>query len=95
MRKYSEPLMWTLALLALFFIDVYEEAPSFCLFKLAGFNRCFGCGIGHAIHHALHFNFRESFHEHMLGIPAAAAILYNIFNSYINQNKPAWTTKCI
>ena len=91
MSKYFEPVIWILALLFLFFLDTSKEATSLCVFKLVGFNSCWGCGIGHAIHHALHFNFQQSFQEHILGIPATIAILYNIFNSFIKQNKPKWT----
>jgi len=97
MRKYSEPFIWTLALLILFFMDTSKEATSFCIFKLVGFKSCPGCGIGHAIHHALHFNFQQSLNEHILGIPAAVVILYSIFKSFVklNQNKLTWTNnKC-
>jgi len=97
MKKYLEPLIWTLALLLLFFMDTSNGATSFCLFKLVGFKSCPGCGIGHAIHHALHFNFEQSFREHILGIPAAIIILFTIFKSLknLNQNKLLWTNnKC-
>ena len=61
--------------------------PSFCLFKLLGFKSCFGCGIGHSIYYTLHFNFRQSFQEHILGIPATICIVYNIFEPIYNQTK--------
>jgi hypothetical protein len=87
MRKYFGPMIWTLTLLFLFFMDTSKESGSFCLFKLIGFKSCLGCGIGHAIHHVLHLNFQQSFHEHILGIPATIGILYNIFHSFVLQNK--------
>lgn len=97
MKKYLEPFIWTAALLLLFFMDPSKEGASFCVFKLVGFKSCPGCGIGHAIHHALHLNFQRSVQEHILGIPGTIAILYAIFKSFINlnQNKLLWTNnKC-
>jgi len=86
LKKYMEQIIWTLALVFLFFMDTTVNAPSFCLFKAIGFHFCPGCGIGHAIHYALHFNFVQSFHAHILGIPATFGILYTIL-------KPIFTLK--
>ena len=82
-RQYLEPAIWTTALVLLFFMDTSGESASFCLFKRVGFAHCPGCGIGHAIHEALHFRFAASFHEHMLGIPAVAIIMYTIIKSVL------------
>ncbi|HLG35783.1 MAG TPA: DUF2752 domain-containing protein [Bacteroidia bacterium] len=84
MKKYSGQLLWVLALLFLFFMDTSENAFSFCVFKMMGFNSCFGCGIGRSIHHALHFDFGLSVKEHVLGIPATLGILYTIFKPVIS-----------
>lgn len=88
MRYAAEPIIWTIALLLLFFLDPSANSFSFCLFKLIGLQSCFGCGIGHAIHYALHFEVKQSFQEHILGIPATVCILYTILNSVISEKKP-------
>jgi len=85
--KYFEQIIWSLALIFLFFMDTGNAGTSFCLFKAVGFNACAGCGLGHAIHHALHFNFIASINEHILGIPATLGILYNIFKVFISPKK--------
>jgi hypothetical protein len=76
--KYFEKIVWTIALVLLFFMDTSSEAASVCVFKFAGFNSCWGCGIGHAVHHVLHLDFIQSLNEHILGIPATIGILYNM-----------------
>ncbi|MBS1975180.1 MAG: DUF2752 domain-containing protein [Bacteroidetes bacterium] len=63
-------------------MDTSKEGVSFCVFRMMGFKSCMGCGIGHAIHDVLHFHFRESLNEHILGIPATLIILYNITKSF-------------
>ncbi|HPH84853.1 MAG TPA: DUF2752 domain-containing protein [Ferruginibacter sp.] len=55
-----------------------HSGPSLCFFKWIGFSSCPGCGIGHAIHHALHFEFDLSWQEHVLGIPATVILLMQI-----------------
>jgi hypothetical protein len=63
-----------------------------------GFRSCWGCGIGHAIHYALHLQFKQSFAEHVFGLPAAVGILYQIFSSFYHRTKQTrllWTNnKC-
>jgi hypothetical protein len=76
MRKYLGPVLWSFALILLFFMDT--EGQSLCFFTFAGFTPCPGCGLGHGIHHALHLRFAESLSEHILAIPAIFAMLYNI-----------------
>lgn len=82
--KYFEQIIWLLALGFLFFMDVEGSSASLCVFKGIGFNSCPGCGIGHAIHYALHLNFSQSFNEHILGIPATLGILYSILKPFIS-----------
>lgn len=86
--RYFEQIVWSLALILLFFMDTSSQATSVCIFKFAGFNSCWGCGIGHAIHHVLHFDFIQSLSAHILGIPATIAILYNIFKPVIPPKTP-------
>lgn len=73
-----ELVCWSGALILLFFMPVESAEPSLCLFRFIGFNSCPGCGIGHAIHYALHFDLVASFHEHLFGLPAVLIILYRI-----------------
>ena len=82
MRKYTEPVCWLTALLALFLTDFSDETFSFCLFKFVGFTTCPGCGIGRAIHYALQFKFQQSFQSHWFGIPATFILLYHIATSF-------------
>lgn len=97
-RRYVESIIWMLALLLLFFLNPSEDLPSVCVFKLVGFESCPGCGIGHAIHFALHFKFQQSLSEHIFGIPATIGILYHLFYSFqkLKQNNLKWTNnKCL
>ena len=73
-----ELLCWLAAMIALFFLPVGNSEQSLCVFRFIGFERCPGCGLGHAIHSALHFQFVQSFHEHIFGIPAVLIILNRI-----------------
>lgn len=81
LKKYSEAIIWTGALIALFFMDVNHS--SLCMFRAMGITWCPGCGLGHAMHYALHLNFVKSFNEHFLGVPAVIILMYQIFKSTI------------
>jgi hypothetical protein len=97
-KKFGEPLAWLLGLLLLFFMDPSNDGISFCVFRLVGFESCLGCGIGHAIHFALHLKFQQSLSEHIFGIPATIGILYHLFYSFqkLKQNNLKWTNnKCL
>jgi len=85
MRKYSAPVIWSLALVILYL--PFNSDVSLCLFRWVGFNSCFGCGIGRSIHHALHLQWAASIEAHWLGIPATLGILYSIIYSF-SQTKP-------
>src|SRR5690348_10945308 len=87
--KYTISIIWVVALLLLFFMDTSNETVSLCIFKFIGFTSCPGCGIGHAIHYALHLNFMRSFQEHILGIPATVTSLYTVCKPLFS---PAKTT---
>jgi hypothetical protein len=82
-KKYLPQITWLLVLVFLYCMDSSQQAPSLCLFKLIGFSSCPGCGIGHAIHYALHFNFSRSMAEHIFGIPAAIGILYQVVAPFL------------
>jgi len=81
--KYFEQIVWTIALVLLFFMEVDNEAASACVFKFAGFNSCWGCGIGHAIHDVLHLKLIQSLSAHIMGIPATIGILSMILKPEI------------
>ncbi|MFY7900869.1 MAG: DUF2752 domain-containing protein [Chitinophagaceae bacterium] len=85
--KHIELLFFSAAIITLYCMDVATTSTSFCVFKWIGFNSCFGCGIGHSIHYALHFQFLKSFQAHPLGIFAICIILCRIFTLvFKNQN---------
>lgn len=74
----KESFIWIGALVALFFMDPTAGGSSWCLAKLLHFGFCLGCGIGHSIHEALHFNWRSSFNQHPMGIAAVLLLLNRI-----------------
>jgi ABC-type phosphate transport system permease subunit len=82
LQRHFAQALWLLALLLLFFMDPTKKTFSFCLFKLAGFSSCPGCGIGHAIHHTLRLEFSKSINAHPLGIPATISILCHLIHSF-------------
>ncbi len=77
-RTHFECIIWLLTILLLYFLPVHKPAPTLCVFSLLGFGNCPGCGIGHAIHFALRFDFETSFHYHPLGIFAVIVIFRRI-----------------
>lgn len=81
--KYTEPVIWTAVLFLLFFWTPSETETSLCIFRFMGFQSCPGCGIGHAIHHALHVNLAESWQHHFAGIPAAGMLIYQVFHNLL------------
>jgi hypothetical protein len=48
---------------------VPESGATFCPFRLLTGIPCPGCGMGHALIHALRGDFAGSFHYHPLGLP--------------------------
>ncbi len=95
-RKYQrlvythfELIVWTTAIIVLFFLPE-TIGPSLCVFKAVGLNRCPGCGIGHSIQDALHFQFAASWNHHPLGILAVLIIFMRIKQLLpIKKNKHA------
>ncbi len=73
-----ELLFWITAMTALFFLPEKSSATSLCVFTWLGFGHCPGCGIGHAIHYALHLDLIASFQHHIMGIPGLIIIFIRI-----------------
>lgn len=83
-----ELLFFCSALVLLYFMQIVNNSSSFCLFKMAGITACPGCGLGHAIHLALHSQFTLSFRAHIFGVPAVIIIIYRILQLILNKNLP-------
>lgn len=77
-QQYFELLFWITALVLLFFMEVNPSAPTLCIFRWLNIGHCPGCGLGHAIHYALHLQVGISFQQHPLGIAAVLIILNRI-----------------
>jgi hypothetical protein len=93
-RSFSliQPLLWTIVLVMLFFMDRDSSSGSLCLFRFIGIENCPGCGIGHSMSEALHFNFSRSLETHLMGIPASFFLLLYIIRTFISSIKQtAWT----
>lgn len=82
-KSNLELVIWITALVCLYFLNV--DGQSLCIFRFAGISWCPGCGLGHAIHAALHFQFVASFNEHPFGIPALLIIAHRIFQLISKQ----------
>ncbi|MEO8172355.1 MAG: DUF2752 domain-containing protein [Sediminibacterium sp.] len=91
-RRNLELLCWITALVLLFFLPENKPSTSFCLSTLLGLGQCPGCGIGHAIHYALHLKFATSFQHHPLGIFAVIVIFIRI-KQLIHPVKKIYETK--
>jgi hypothetical protein len=76
--QHFELLCWTGALIVLFFLPENKSETSLCVFSALGFGKCWGCGIGHAMHFAMRGEWAISFQHHILGIPAVIIILNRI-----------------
>jgi hypothetical protein len=82
------PLFWTAALLGMYLMDPGGQGGSLCLFRFLGLESCPGCGLGHAVHYALHLDFSSSWQAHWLGVPVTLAILTVILKPFISpENK--------
>lgn len=76
--KNIELCFWIASVILLFFMDNPLEGNTLCLFHRMGFTYCPGCGIGHSINAALHFNFKMSFQQHPFGLLAVLIIFYRV-----------------
>ncbi|MCH5596994.1 DUF2752 domain-containing protein [Niabella ginsengisoli] len=86
LQKYSEVILWNGALILLGIMDL-GSSNSFCILKNLGASWCPGCGLGHAIHHTLHFEFAKATQAHILGIPATMILFYQSCKSIYIINK--------
>ncbi len=86
--KHFELLCWVVALVLLFFMPVNKSETSLCVFSALGFGKCWGCGIGHAMHYALRAEWTASFQHHPFGIIAVIIILNRIRQLTIQIIKP-------
>ncbi len=85
--------LWIAALLYLaFFNDPFNQHFTICPFANLGFEHCPGCGLGNSISLFFHGYFIESFHAHILGLPAVLIILYRVFSLIHFQNKSIKST---
>jgi hypothetical protein len=80
-----EPIVWLGALLWLGLSEPQSNL-SFSLCPLAnlGLKFCPGCGLGRSISYALHGNFLQSIHLHLLGIPAILILAYRTVSLVIH-----------
>lgn len=70
--------VWLTALIIIGFMNTSDEGFTFCLFKVAGFNWCPGCGLAHSIAYAIHGELYVSVKAHWFGIPALLIIMNRI-----------------
>lgn len=93
LKVTSEPVLWSVALVALFFMGGNPSGPSLCVFHALGLGHCWGCGLGHAIHEALHLHWSASFAHHPLGIPVVLLLVARISTLLFSrtQNHDKWT----
>ena len=92
LRCHFELVFWVAGLIALFLLPEKATAFSLCPSRLLGLGHCPGCGIGHAIHYALHLQLSLSFQHHPLGIFAVIIIFIRIKQLTLTQ-KTAYETK--
>jgi len=75
----TEVMLWSFALIVLFFFGGGSKSFTLCFFHLMDLNSCWGCGLGHAIHDAMHLRLSASLEHHPLGIPVLLILLQRIF----------------
>jgi hypothetical protein len=86
-KRYFPSVCWGTALLLLYFFTPSDDGFSLCVLSQLGFTHCPGCGIGHAIHYALHFNITASWDAHFLGMPATIGLLYLTIQPFIIHHR--------
>jgi hypothetical protein len=86
LKIWIAPLLWFGAIAALFFMDE-GKGTSLCFFQFVGFTSCPGCGIGHSIHYALHFDIVSSLQAHLFGIPSALILIIYCFRLFYTSIK--------
>ena len=86
-KKNFELLFWVTALVLLFTMVPSSSHFTLCPLANLGFSFCPGCGIGHAVHHAMWLRFTASFAAHPLGIFALIIILFRIIKLILKPIK--------
>lgn len=82
---HLEGFIWIAALLLLAMMNPENTQQTLCLWHLAGFESCPGCGLGHSISSAFHGHFLQSFQQHPLGIAAIVILITRIINIFSNR----------
>ena len=85
--QFLQALSWTMVLAVLFFMDRSSTSGSLCLFQFLGLQNCPGCGMGHSISEALHFNFSKSMEAHIMGLPATVFLILFIIRTILSSIK--------
>lgn len=70
------------ALLAMVFLNPYENSQTLCLFEIAGISFCPGEGFGRSIALMARGEFVESLKMHPLGMPGTAIIAHRIYSIF-------------
>lgn len=78
LKENFELVFWISALVLLFVMVPSTSHFTLCPLANLGLSFCPGCGIGHAVHHAMWFRFSASVAAHPLGILALIIILFRI-----------------
>lgn len=84
--RFFEIAVWAVALVLLFFMP-FGSSGTLCLSKYLFGISCPGCGIGHAMHEAMHMRFAASLEHHLFGVPAVLILIYRIFYLTIKQKQ--------
>lgn len=79
---HSEWVMLSIGLIAMAFINPYENGQSLCIFDIAGFNFCPGEGFGRSVALMMRGALIESFQMHPLGIPGVFIIAHRIYTIF-------------
>jgi hypothetical protein len=81
-RQHLEGFIWIIALLLLGLMNPENTQQTLCLWHLAGFESCPGCGLGHSISSAFHGDFHTSLKQHPMGIAAIFILLFRIITIF-------------
>lgn len=83
---HSEWVMLLGVLIAMAFINPYENGQTLCIFEIAGLNFCPGEGFGRSVALMARGAWIESFQMHPLGIPGVLIITHRIYTIF-RRNK--------
>lgn len=76
--NWFEPAVWSIALIALYFMEPGGSHFSLCPLHNVGISFCPGCGLGHSLHYLMHFQLKASFVAHPLGWFAFIVLIHRI-----------------